>query len=150
MTFRQHIWRRLTYIYPYLMRRIYHMDLAPDVRISYKANLDRSVNPRGIHIGRDTWVLAGAYIIAHDHCRTLRADTRIGRDCVIGINAIIMPGITIGDEVVVGGGSVVTKDVPSHCIVAGNPARIIRTGISVRKGKIVESGNTPVDTVAQS
>ena len=40
-----------------------------------------------------------------------------------------MCGVTIGDEVVVGAGSVVTKDVPSHSIVAGNPARIIREGI---------------------
>lgn len=40
-----------------------------------------------------------------------------------------MCGVTIGDEVVVGAGSIVTKDVPSNCIVAGNPAKIIRSGV---------------------
>ncbi|MBI5237009.1 MAG: hypothetical protein HY887_01110 [Deltaproteobacteria bacterium] len=40
-----------------------------------------------------------------------------------------MPGLTIGSEVIVGAGSVVTKDVPPNCIVAGNPARIIRREI---------------------
>ena len=40
-----------------------------------------------------------------------------------------MPGVKIGNQVIVGAGSVVTKDVPSNCIVAGNPAKIIKTGI---------------------
>ncbi|MDZ7634100.1 MAG: hypothetical protein U5L72_06535 [Bacteroidales bacterium] len=41
----------------------------------------------------------------------------------------IMPGVHVGDEVIVGAGAVVTKDVPSNVIVAGNPARIIREKI---------------------
>jgi len=45
-----------------------------------------------------------------------------------------MPGITVGDEVITGAGSVVTKDVPSNSIVAGNPAWIIISGIRVDKG----------------
>lgn len=50
-----------------------------------------------------------------------------------------MPGITIGDEVVVGSGAVVTKDVPSNSIVAGNPAKIIKQGIHTKNyGKIIE------------
>lgn len=48
----------------------------------------------------------------------------IGRDVWIGGGAIILPGITIGDEAVVGAGSVVTRDVPAGAIVRGNPARI--------------------------
>jgi len=44
-----------------------------------------------------------------------------------------MPGITIGDDVIVGTGAVVTKDVQSNSIVAGNPARIIRTGITMNE-----------------
>jgi len=50
----------------------------------------------------------------------------IGSDCWIGGSAVILPGITIGDGVTVGAGSVVTKDVEDYTVVAGNPARIIR------------------------
>lgn len=67
--------------------------------------------------------------MAHDFCRRKRGTTQIGKKCFIGHNAIIMCDVKIGDEVVVGAGAVVTKDVPSNCIVAGNPARIIRQNI---------------------
>ena len=50
----------------------------------------------------------------------------IGRNCWIGGGAIILPGITIGDNVVVGAGSVVTKDLPSNVVAVGNPCRILR------------------------
>lgn len=52
----------------------------------------------------------------------LKAPVIIGKDCWIGANAIILPGVTIGDFCVVAAGSVVTKDVPSGVLVAGNPA----------------------------
>lgn len=80
---------------------------------------------------------SGAMILAHDHCRHLRADVHIGKDCVIGIRAIIMPGIHIGNQCVIGGGSVVTKDIPDHCIAVGNPAKVIKTGVEVRNGQLV-------------
>ncbi|OXA43959.1 maltose O-acetyltransferase [Folsomia candida] len=51
---------------------------------------------------------------------------KIGNTCWIGGRSVICPGVTIGDNVVVGAGSVVTKDVPSNVVVAGNPAKIIR------------------------
>ena len=44
----------------------------------------------------------------------------------IGANSVILPGITIGENAMVGAGSVVTKDVPDNSVVAGNPARIIK------------------------
>ena len=56
----------------------------------------------------------------------VKGPTTIGSDVWIGRNAIILPGLKIGDGAVVGAGSVVTKDVPPYAIVAGNPARIIR------------------------
>lgn len=46
--------------------------------------------------------------------------------CSIGANATILPGITIGKNAMVGAGAVVTKDVPDHAVVVGNPAKIIR------------------------
>lgn len=54
----------------------------------------------------------------------LKAPVSIGNDCWIGANSIILPGVTIGDYSVVAAGSVVTKDVPSGVLVAGNPAVI--------------------------
>ena len=51
---------------------------------------------------------------------------RIGRNCWIGAGALIMPGVTIGDNVVIGAGSVVTKDIPSNVVAVGNPCRVLR------------------------
>ena len=50
----------------------------------------------------------------------------IGKNCWVGAGVIIMPGITIGDNVVIGAGSVVTKDIPSNMVAVGNPCRIMR------------------------
>jgi len=137
MSLRSKLWTIVTDAYPAFLRRRYKMDLGKGVRIAHKAHLDKSINPKGIHIGDRTWVLNGAFVMAHDHCRSLRTDTFIGRDCVIGVNAIIMPGVHIGDEVVIGSGAVVTKDIPSHSIAVGNPAKVIKTDIQVQNGKIV-------------
>ncbi len=52
---------------------------------------------------------------------------KIGNDVWIGNNVIVCKGVTIGDRVIVGAASVVTRDVPADCIVAGNPAVVIRT-----------------------
>lgn len=51
---------------------------------------------------------------------------RIGNSVWVGGNTVINPGVTIGDEVVIGSGSVVTKDIPSGVVAAGNPCRVIR------------------------
>lgn len=50
----------------------------------------------------------------------------IGRNCWIGAGALIMPGVTIGDNSVIGAGSVVTKDIPSNVVAYGNPCRVAR------------------------
>lgn len=50
----------------------------------------------------------------------------IGNDCWIGANVTICPGVTIGDNTVIGAGSVVTRDVPANVVAAGNPCRVIR------------------------
>lgn len=125
---RKLIWNCLANLYPFWLKAIYQMEIGQNVRISYKATLDKSINPKGIRIGDNTWILAECVILSHDHCRSLKTDTIIGDNCIIGIRSIILPGIRIGDHVVVGAGSVVTKDVPDHCLVAGNPAKIIKSG----------------------
>lgn len=50
----------------------------------------------------------------------------IGKNCWFGAGCIVLPGVTIGDNVVVGAGSVVTKDIPSNVVVVGNPAHVLR------------------------
>lgn len=51
---------------------------------------------------------------------------RIGRNCWIGAGALIMPGVSIGDNSVIGAGSVVTKDIPANVVAVGNPCRVLR------------------------
>lgn len=55
------------------------------------------------------------------------APIRIGKNCWLGAGVIVLPGITVGDNVVIGAGSVVTKDLPSNVVAVGNPCRILRT-----------------------
>lgn len=54
------------------------------------------------------------------------APVRIGRNCWLGAGVVVVPGVTIGDNVVVGAGSVVTRDLPDNVIAVGNPCRILR------------------------
>jgi acetyltransferase-like isoleucine patch superfamily enzyme len=120
--------------YYYYSARGYHIDIS--TKMERNLNLDR-FNPGGIYIGKHTIVTSNVTILSHklipmrseNDYRGEKIDTRIGDFCVIGIGAVIMAGVTIGDESVVGAGSVVTKDVPSNSIVAGNPAKIIRSNI---------------------
>lgn len=117
---------RMRWLY---LTKVWKMDIHPYTLISLKAKLDFS-NPRGVHIGEGSNVSFGAVILAHDIVnRSHGCHTRIGKCCAIGANSFIMPGITIGDHSVVGACSVVTKDVPAHSMVVGNPARVIKTNI---------------------
>lgn len=115
-----------------ILRKFYGMDISESARLSFGARLDKT-NPQGLHIGAESFVAKGAVILTHDFARAIHQDTYIGKRCFIGVNSIIMPGVKIGDEVIVGSGAIVTKDVPSNSIVVGNPARIIKTGIHTKK-----------------
>lgn len=118
-----------------LYYRLKGYDVHPTVIFERNLNLDR-LYPGGIHIQENCLIASGVTILSHDHCKRvnnqpLLADIYIGKNCFIAVGATLMPGITIGDEVIVGAGAVVTKDVPSHVIVAGNPAKIIRENIKM-------------------
>lgn len=86
-----------------------------------------------VAIGEETLVAFKTLLITHDRRTGETRPISIGRRCFIGGGATIMPGVTIGDESIVGGGSVVFDDVPPRTIVAGNPARVIRREIEVGK-----------------
>ena len=88
----------------------------------------------GVYIGRKTLIAPNVCIYTSEHpvdaderdvwenCRPVR----IGERCWIGGNVTICPGVTIGDRTVIGAGSVVIRDIPSDCMAAGNPCRVIR------------------------
>ena len=110
---------------------IYGMDIGQNVYISRHATLDKSKNPRGIHIADGSRIAGNCIILAHDQVRNMYADTYIGKNCELGGAVIVMPGVRIGDYCCIGAGSVVTKDIPDRCIAVGNPAKVIRKGIMI-------------------
>ncbi|MGI9350917.1 MAG: polysaccharide biosynthesis/export family protein [Rhizobiaceae bacterium] len=139
-----HKLRKLRNVFIALKRLIYvrfwKMDLHPSCTFSLRANFDKT-NPSGVHVGAESYVAFDAVIFSHDMTRGLRTDTYIGKRCFIGARSIIMPGITVHDGSIVGAGSVVTKDVPSGVVVAGNPAKIVAQDIeTTRAGCIKDAG----------
>ncbi|MDB4442615.1 acyltransferase [bacterium] len=121
----------------FIFTRIYRMNISSSARISFRTFLDKT-HPQGIYIGDESYIASGATVLTHDFIKDIKSDTKIGKRCFIGTNAVIMPGITIGDSVIVGSGAIVTKDVPSGCIVTGNPARVIHDNIKTTKfGQII-------------
>jgi acetyltransferase-like isoleucine patch superfamily enzyme len=111
-------------------RHICGMDIDPTAEISLSAKFDMSY-PGGVHVGAYSYIAFETRILCHDRTRGIRLHTRVGRDCFIGGRSLIMPGVEIGDNCVIGAGSVVTKSVPPRCIAAGNPAQILRENIEV-------------------
>lgn len=91
-----------------------------------------------IHIGKSANIAREAVIRDYDghyiedvNYRTSKP-VWIGDNVWIGYRAMILKGVTIGDGAIIAANAVVTKDVPAHCVVAGNPARIIREDVNWR------------------
>jgi maltose O-acetyltransferase len=93
-----------------------------------------------VGIGDQTQIGPAVQILAADHPRDAAARAaglefgrpiRIGRNVWIGGGAIILPGVSVGDDALIGAGSVVTRDVPAAAVAFGNPARV-RNGITTR------------------
>jgi UDP-2-acetamido-3-amino-2,3-dideoxy-glucuronate N-acetyltransferase len=86
--------------------------------------------PTGVTIGDNVFIGPSVTFTNDKHPRAhgdwKLLPTIVKKGASIGANSVIVPGITIGEEAMVGAGSVVTKDVPSKTLVAGNPARVIR------------------------
>ena len=130
----------------YRYRLLGSSNIEKGVILESKLILDK-VYPSGIHIGTHTLVGSHALILCHEHVKRDPRDVRrpwvtetyIGRNCFIGVRATILPGVRIGDEVVVGASTVVTKDIPSNCVVVGNPGRIVKTNIRMNDKAVLET-----------
>ncbi len=114
-------------------------DIDTSVQLQRRLNLDRA-NPKGIHVGKNTAITSQVTILSHHYPwkpeggrYISHVDTYIGDNCVIGIGSIILAGVRIGNNVAIGAGSVVTKDVPSNVVVVGNPARIIKSNVVMKR-----------------
>ncbi|OQX15356.1 MAG: hypothetical protein BWK76_13260 [Desulfobulbaceae bacterium A2] len=117
--------------------------------IAYHVTLDL-IYPEMIEIEEGAWLTQNVSVLAHFRPTDMQASyiggdrvrkVRIGRGAYLGNGAMIMPGVTIGECAVIGAGSVVTKDVPSFMLVAGNPARIIKRIEEIRPVELAGEGD---------
>ena len=140
------LFKSSTKLQSFYLRRIRGVDIGNNCFVKKKKKID-GVNPHGIHIGDCVRVSQNALILAHDHYRDEAhqyVDTWIGHHVNIGWGAVINPGLRIGNHVIVGANAVVTKDVPDGCIVAGNPAKIIKVNIKLNDhGSMICRGERP-------
>lgn len=116
------------------------LDVCPGIYMSHilpKHQILTSSPPNSVSIGARTMLGPNVQIYAATHPllpearrgtqgREYAKPIKIGADCWIGGATVICPGVTIGDGVTVGAGSIVTKDVGDRCVVVGNPARVIK------------------------
>lgn len=85
------------------------------------------VNPNVV-VGKNVWIFQFVQIVANTFENSRKyGSPKIGDNVYLGAACIIVGNINIGNNVVVGAGSVVTSSVPDNCMVAGNPAKIIKT-----------------------
>lgn len=125
-----------------ILIRVYGMTIGANTRIARTARLDKT-NPKGVIIGKYTSVSFEVSILTHDFVNRRHVETRIGDNCFIGARATILPGVTIGDSCIIGTGSVVMNDIPSNTIAAGNPARLVRSGIVTSEYGILVKDSAP-------
>ncbi len=85
--------------------------------------------------------------------KEVRGDTVLGNDVWIGMEAVILPGVTIGHGAIIAAKSVVTHDVPPYAIVAGNPAKLVKTRFddrTIRRLLAVAWWDWPVDKISRN
>jgi acetyltransferase-like isoleucine patch superfamily enzyme len=82
----------------------------------------------GCYIANNVGLVSSNHDIMDPSKNGKSGDIVLGEKCWIGMNSVIMSGVHLGDHTIVGAGSVVTKSFPEgHCVIAGTPAKIIRT-----------------------
>lgn len=114
----------------------FHSDFGRNITLGKRVFINsgcRFQDQGGITIGDDCLIGHNAVLatLNHDLDPRRRADMHpapvvLGKNVWLGANATVLPGVTIGDNAVVGAGSVVTKDVPADSVVVGSPARVMR------------------------
>lgn len=89
--------------------------------------------PNAAEVGKNLISAPGSWILTHDSSPINHIDkvavkkTIVGNNVFIGLNAIIMPGVKVGDSAIIGAGAAVTHDVLPYTVVGGNPAKFICT-----------------------
>ena len=79
----------------------------------------------GATVAQEAYLCTGTHDFQDPSLQLITKPITIGKNSFIGARAMILPGVTIGDQAIVGAMSVVSKDIPDHQIVAGNPAKKI-------------------------
>lgn len=103
----------------------HHVVIGDDVRVHSNAFIpEYTVIESGAWIGPNVVITNALYPLSKDVKLNLKG-ALIKKGAKIGANATLLPGVTLGENCLVGAGAVVTKDVPAGKIVAGNPARVI-------------------------
>lgn len=124
-------------LYPVSYAKKIGVSCQPDLSIYGSSYAMFSAEPYLVTLGRNVHISIGASFICHDGSTLpfrkdvpdleLAAEIKLGDNIFVGTGAIILAGVTIGNDCIVGAHAVVTKDVPDGSIVAGNPARIVKT-----------------------
>ncbi len=102
-----------------------------------------------IEIGDNVTFGPGVYLLAHDASTkkelgyTKIGRVKIGDRTFVGANTIVMPGVSIGENCIIGAASVVTHDVESNCVYAGNPARFLCSVQEYYDKQITRMDNSP-------
>jgi len=135
-----------------MLLRLLGVKIGKNTRIYTKLFNFDSFFPDLIEIGDNCTISRNTLLITHDYSvdfpmtrftTMLKGLIIIGNNCFIGVNCIILPGVTIGDNVIIGAGSVVTKSIPSNVTAAGNPAKII--GYTSESHKSLSARQTTYD-----
>lgn len=87
---------------------------------------------QGCTIAQEAYLCTGSHDFDAPALNLTTAPIRIGAHAFVGARALVLPGVIIGENCIVGAGSVVTKDTPADTIVAGNPARVLRPRVRTK------------------
>ncbi|WP_416147175.1 acyltransferase [Salipaludibacillus sp. HK11] len=112
----------------WLYRTFLRMKVGDEAAVALMVMMD-VMFPEKISIGKNSVIGYNTTILAHEYLiKEYRlGNVLIGDNVMIGANATILPGVTIGDEAIVSAGTLVHKDVPAGFFVGGNPMQVIRT-----------------------